>query len=88
MKKFQKILHLPWSKAVARDDRVMGFEDALEFFRGKTLAYTEKLDGENTCMSREQITARSTTGGHDKPWQKARLEKWKRAEIDWDQWRS
>ena len=54
--KFPKIFHLPHSPGVTNDDKVI---ESIDVFKGKSLIFTEKMDGENTCMERDSIHARS-----------------------------
>lgn len=53
-KKFPKIPHLPWSDGISNDDKVILSTDQFS-----DIVATEKLDGENTTMTRETIHARS-----------------------------
>jgi ATP-dependent RNA circularization protein (DNA/RNA ligase family) len=70
--KYPRTQHLPWSNGGSVDDLRM---IDTSHFNGKTLVYTEKLDGENTVMTRENIHARSETG-YSKPWQTFLKAKW------------
>ena len=45
--KYPRTYHLPWSKGVTKDDK---FAKELEWFIGKIVVITEKMDGENTSM--------------------------------------
>ena len=54
--KHPKTYHLPWSKGITDDDKVV---DSLDQFRDKTVVVTEKMDGENTTMYQDHIHARS-----------------------------
>lgn len=45
--KYPRTFHLPWSKGVTKDDK---FAKNLDFFIGKEVIITEKMDGENTSM--------------------------------------
>jgi hypothetical protein len=42
-----RTMHLPWSTGRTKDDRAL---PDVEFFRGKRVVVTEKLDGENTSV--------------------------------------
>lgn len=55
-RKFPKTHHVPWSLGIQSDDKVFPNMRHLE---GKMIVVTEKLDGENTTMSRDFIHARS-----------------------------
>lgn len=58
--KYPRTFHLPWSKGVTKDDK---FAKELDFFIGKEVIITEKMDGENTSMypayGKDGIHARS-----------------------------
>lgn len=54
--KYPTTYHLPWSKGVADDDKVI---ESLTGFEGRRVIVTEKLDGECTTMYRDYIHARS-----------------------------
>ena len=53
--KYPKTYHLPWSKSVARDDKVIDNLDLLT----EDIVITEKMDGENTTVYNNAIHARS-----------------------------
>lgn len=67
--KYPRTYHLPWSEAVTSDDKVC---QTLEHFQGRQVVVTEKMDGENTTMYRDNIHARSldSRGGEDRAWVK------------------
>jgi hypothetical protein len=54
--KYPRTMHLPWSLGATHDDRILANVD---HFEGKMVYVTEKMDGENTTMMREDIHARS-----------------------------
>lgn len=54
--KYPRTSHLPWSGCVAEDDRII---QSLDFFEGKRVIVTEKLDGENTTLYTDYYHARS-----------------------------
>jgi len=56
--KYPSTPHWPWSEKVHRDD---SYHINPEFFVGKEIVITEKLDGGNTCPWNGQVYARSTT---------------------------
>ena len=56
--KYPRMPHLPWSPGVTSDDRIIESLDAL---LGAPLIFTEKMDGSNVCLEREQVFARSHT---------------------------
>lgn len=57
--KYSRTHHLPWSPGLTDDDRVM---PSLDAFIGQRVIVTEKMDGENTSMYRDNIHARSLDG--------------------------
>lgn len=57
--KYQRTFHLPWSPGIHDDDRVM---QSMEFFIGKRVIVTKKMDGENTSMYSDYYHARSIDG--------------------------
>jgi hypothetical protein len=56
--KYIRTHHLPYSPSISNDDKVL---DDISCFIDKYVVYTEKLDGENTSMSKAGIHARSET---------------------------
>lgn len=60
--KFPRTPHLPWSRGVAPDDRTM--RNPGNRFAGHVVVITEKMDGENTVMTRNAIHARSEDSGY------------------------
>jgi len=56
--KYPSTPHWPWSQKVHRDD---SYHEEPEFFLGKRVVITEKLDGGNTCLWNGNVYARSTT---------------------------
>lgn len=54
--KYPRTYHLPWSKNINDDDRVM---TSLDAFVDTLVVVTEKMDGENTTMYSDHIHARS-----------------------------
>lgn len=63
--RYPKTFHFSWSKGLQNDDRML---PDISCFDGKTVVFTEKLDGENQALSRDFIHARSEDG-YGKPWQ-------------------
>ena len=60
--KFPRTPHLPSSPGVTRDDRIMLNPDTQ--WAHKYVVITEKMDGENTTMTRESVHARSLDSGY------------------------
>lgn len=56
--KYPSTPHWPWSETVHRDD---SYHSNPEFFVGRDVVITEKLDGGNTCLWQGEVYARSTT---------------------------
>jgi len=54
--KHKKIFHVPWSKGLTRDDKI---HKDMDFFVGKNIVVTEKMDGENTSIYNDYTHARS-----------------------------
>lgn len=54
--KYPRTFHLPWSRGVTSDDKVLSTVDAWE---GMPIIVTEKMDGENTTLYRHGFHARS-----------------------------
>lgn len=59
--KYPRTHHLPYSPGMTDDDRV---HQNMDFFEGKRVILTVKMDGENTSMYRDYIHARSLDGRH------------------------
>lgn len=54
--KFPRTYHLPWSAGLTGDDRKL---ESLDHLIGHECVITEKMDGENTTMTRDYLHARS-----------------------------
>lgn len=59
--KYPKTFHFPWSESNTSDDV---WHTATDFFEGKKVVVTEKMDGENTSMYQDHIHARSIDSKH------------------------
>lgn len=76
--KYPRTPHMPWSiSGTADDERIAD----MTTFHNMQVVCTEKLDGENTVMSRDTIHARSETG-YSKPWQSFLKKEWARIRFD------
>ncbi len=66
-KKYGRTYHFPFSPGTTNDDRINHFywEDISKL---KTVIHTEKLDGENTCLNKYGIFARSHAAPTRHPW--------------------
>lgn len=62
--KFPRIPHLPWSPGGTNDDKRLPESIIPVCFLGvgNTILVTEKLDGSNLCLTRDEIFARSHSG--------------------------
>lgn len=58
VRKFPRILHVPFSPGVSSDDKVAKRSE-LESIVGIPLIVTEKMDGSNVCLTRDDCFARS-----------------------------
>lgn len=61
--KYGRTYHYPFSPGTTSDDRINHtyWEDIQQI---ETLIHTEKLDGENNCLSRHGVFARSHAAPH------------------------
>lgn len=65
--KYPRTYHLPFSPGASSDDkRLMG--DWFKYYKGKLIILTEKLDGENTCLCKRGVYARSHTSETRSGW--------------------
>lgn len=81
-KKYCRSLHSPISLGTTSDDRIMpkGYLGFFYLMDGHVL--TEKLDGQNDCMSRYGLFARSHTSPTQHPWDKPLRERWELIKND------
>lgn len=65
--KYGRTYHYPFSPGTTSDDRINHtyWEDIQQI---ETLIHTEKLDGENNCLSRYGVFARSHAAPTTSPW--------------------
>lgn len=63
--KYPSTPHWPWSQTVHRDD---SYHLAPEYFVGKNVVITEKLDGGNTLLHNGEVYARSTSAPSHAGW--------------------
>lgn len=54
--KYPRTHHLPWSASISDDDRVIA---SMDKFIGQEVVVTEKMDGENSTLYRNELHARS-----------------------------
>lgn len=65
MSKYNRTYHLPWSPGSTNDDRISKNVDSL---LGEEIVITEKLDGENTGMTNDNVYARSHAAPTTSAW--------------------
>lgn len=66
--KYNRSYHFPFSPGTTSDDRISKDYDFLE---NKEIVITEKLDGQNDCMTRVNLFARSHSVPTEHPWDRA-----------------
>ena len=74
--KYGRTYHYPFSPGVKNDDRIN--ESWWEGSKGKIRVDTEKLDGENTCLSEYGLFARSHSAPTTSPWSRHLVPLWER----------
>lgn len=67
MSKYNRTYHLPWSPGTTSDDRIAKSIDSII---GIDIVITEKLDGENTGMTKDGVYARSHAEFTTSAWSK------------------
>ncbi|MCE3225694.1 MAG: ligase [Bacteroidetes bacterium] len=74
-RKYGRTYHYPFSPGTSSDDRINSnyWDDISQL---KTVIHTEKLDGENNCLSRYGVFARSHAAPTVSPWTAFLREKW------------
>lgn len=65
--KYPRTKHLPISHLPTSDDKVATYDELHNIFN-KDIIVTEKLDGENTCLCKSGVYARSHTSETRSPW--------------------
>ncbi|MEJ1242457.1 RNA ligase family protein [Chryseolinea sp. T2] len=80
-KKYGRTYHFPFSPGTTSDDRVNHnyWED---ISRLSSVVHTEKLDGENNCLSRHGVFARSHAAPTVSPWSQKIREHWQQIRND------
>ncbi|MCC8152843.1 MAG: RNA ligase family protein [Tannerellaceae bacterium] len=73
--KYGRTYHYPFSPGTTSDDRINHFYWN-DITRMQTLLHTEKLDGENNCLSRYGVFARSHAAPTISPWTRQLCEQW------------
>jgi ATP-dependent RNA circularization protein (DNA/RNA ligase family) len=79
--KYGRTYHFPFSPGATKDDRVNHnwIEDCQSI---NQLVFTEKLDGENTCLSRNGVYARSHAAPTITPWTSWIRQQWAPKQFD------
>jgi len=79
--KYGRTYHYPFSPGTTSDDRIA--HDYWEALRGiPNLIHTEKLDGENNCLSKLGVFARSHAAPTTSPWTESLRRFWQLAKQD------
>lgn len=65
--KYPRTYHLPFSPGATNDDKKLQ-DGWFDFYKGKQIVFTEKLDGENITMCQEGVFARSHATETRSPW--------------------
>lgn len=70
--KYPRTLHFPWSPGTTSDDRIL---TSTNHFVDKEVVVTEKMDGENTTISKDFVHARSLDSAkHPSRWYVTKLQ--------------
>ncbi len=74
-RKYGRTYHFPFSPGTTSDDRINHtyWDDMKKI---QTIVHTEKLDGENNCLSRYGVFARSHAAPTTSPWTSSLRERW------------
>jgi hypothetical protein len=80
-RKYGRTYHYPFSSGTTSDDRINHtyWQDIQQI---KTLIHTEKLDGENNCLSRYGVFARSHATSTESAWSKQIRHHWQQIKND------
>lgn len=79
--KYGRTLHYPFSPGTTSDDRINN--DYWQHISGlSNIIHTEKLDGENNCLSRYGVFARSHVAPTVSPWTRDLCERWSHLKND------
>lgn len=65
--KYPRTYHVPFSPGATKDDKKLK-DGWFEYYRGKQIILTEKLDGENSCLCQKGVFARSHATETRSPW--------------------
>jgi len=79
--KYGRTFHFPFSPGVTNDDRVNdSYWDDINAI--KKIVLTEKLDGENNCLNKHGVFARSHGAPAASPWTSSLRQKWDLIKFD------
>ena len=79
--KYGRTLHYPFSPGTTSDDRI-NYDYWQQISQINGLIHTEKLDGENNCLSRYGVFARSHVAPTTSPWTRDIQERWTHLKRD------
>ena len=79
--KYSRTYHYPFSPGTSGDDRI-NHDYWSDIQQIKTIVHTEKLDGENNCISKLGVFARSHAAPTTSPWTATLREFWHRVRSD------
>lgn len=79
--KYGRTFHYPFSPGTTSDDRI-NQDYWTDLQRLKTLLHTEKLDGENNCLNRHGVFARSHAAPTTSPWTATLRQFWQQVKGD------
>lgn len=65
--KYPRTYHLPFSPGATKDDKKLQ-DGWFEYYKGKEVVFTEKLDGSNTAMTCHDVYERSHASPTRHPW--------------------
>lgn len=74
-RKYGRTYHYPFSPGTTSDDRI-NYHIQEDISRITALVHTEKLDGENNCLNRYGVFARSHAAPSETPWTRQLRERW------------
>ncbi|MVM34032.1 2'-5' RNA ligase [Spirosoma sp. HMF4905] len=80
-RKYGRTYHYPFSPGTTSDDRI-NYNSQEAISRIETLVHTEKLDGENNCLNRYGVFARSHATPTQTPWTRHLRERWEIINYD------
>ncbi|WP_420150229.1 RNA ligase family protein [Spirosoma sp.] len=76
-RKYGRTYHYPFSPGTTSDDRI-NHQTQEDLSRIDVLIHTEKLDGENNCLNRYGVFARSHAAPTQTPWTRHLRDRWER----------